>query len=267
MEFFHSKFVKKKRKILSPGISFPPLRVKLLLFLHHIKKLTWLDETTGKYGEYECKIDSKDGKICICRKSDNEGTEQESRYLVYEKYNRLVSSVNVSQYDLDRRLYEELPYNSPLFECLKFKIDSKDRKKSLMEVIQKWTGDALRDLEQVVRDERKRRGEREESTDYDNEDWKFPRGRILDLKRLHRHVQEEFACAELVRYERVPRSIRITQNNIDQRSYLKSLYEESNQYGCQLCHEPYFDFVAVEIEKIRRENWSKCISAYALIAR
>ena len=168
---------------------------------------------------------------------------------LFTEDNRLVSSVNVSQYDLDRRLYEELPYNSPLFECLKFKIDSKDRKKSLMEVIQKWTGDALRDLEQVVRDERKRRGEREESTDYDNEDWKFPRGRILDLKRLHRHVQEEFACAELVRYERVPRSIRITQNNIDQRSYLKSLYEESNQYGCQLCHEPYFDFVAVEIEK------------------
>ena len=168
---------------------------------------------------------------------------------LFTEDNRLVSSVNVSQYDLDRRLYEELPYSSPLFKCLKFKIDSKDRKKSLMEVIQKWTGDDLRDLEQAVRDERKRRGEREESTDHDNEGWEFPRGRILDLKRLHRHVQEEFACAELVRYERVPRSIRITQNNIDQRSYLKSLYEESNQYGCQLCHEPYFDFVAVEIEK------------------
>lgn len=62
---------------------------------------------------------------------------------LFTEDNRLVSSVNVSQYDLDRRLYEELPYNSPLFESLKFKIDSKDRKKSLMEVIQKWTGDAL----------------------------------------------------------------------------------------------------------------------------
>lgn len=196
------------------------------------------------------------GKIYYSNGKEEESNCAAVRYIkencipwLFTEDNRLVSSVNVSQYDLDRRLYEELPYSSPLFKCLKFKIDSRDQKKILMEFIPKWTGDDLRDLEQAVRDERKRRGEREESTDHDNEDWEFPCGRIPNLDRLRRHVQEEFACAELVRYERVPRSIRITQNNIDQRSYLKSLYEESNQYGCQLCHEPYFDFVAVEIEK------------------
>ena len=168
---------------------------------------------------------------------------------LFTEDNRLVSSVNVSQYDLDRRLYEELPYNSPLFKCLKFKIDSRDQKKILMEFIPKWTGDDLRDLEQAVRDERKRRGECEERADYHNEDWEFPYRKILNLDRLRRHVREEFACAELVRYERVPRSIRTTQNSIDPRSYLKSLYEESNQYGCQLCYKPFFNFEAVEIEK------------------
>lgn len=196
------------------------------------------------------------GKIYYSNGKEEESNCAAVRYIkencipwLFTEDNRLVSSVNVSQYDLDRRLYEELPYSSPLFKCLKFKIDSRDQKKILMEFIPKWTGDDLRDLEQAVRDERKRRGEREESTDHDNEDWEFTCGRIPNLDRLRRHVREEFACAELVRYERVPRSIRITQNSIDPRSYLKSLYEESNQYGCQLCYKPFFNFEAVEIEK------------------
>lgn len=168
---------------------------------------------------------------------------------LFTEDNRLVSSVNVSQYDLDRRLYEELPYNSPLFECLKFKEDERDLKKKNEGVIRAYTEDQFRVLEQIVKDERKRRGEREESTDHDNEGWEFPRGRILDLDRLRRHVREGFACAELVRYERVPRSIRITQDSIEPKSYLESLYEESNQYGCQLCHKPFSNFDAVGIEK------------------
>lgn len=82
-----------KKNLASSGIDpedivkkLSGLEDEILLFLRHIKKLTWLDETTGKYGEYECEIDPKDRKICICRKSDNEGTDQESRYLVYEKH-------------------------------------------------------------------------------------------------------------------------------------------------------------------------------------
>ena len=231
--------------------------------LSYIRR-NWNSENTGNARE-KSKIIFKllqqngeklHGEICLSNGTSKELDCAAIRYIkdsripwLFTKDNRLVSSMDVSQCDLDRQLYEELPYGSPLFKCLKFKMDSRDRKKNLAELMYNYSDDALRDFVQAGIGELRRRGEHEEGVTPYNEDWEFPRKRIHDLNRLRRHVQEGFACAELVQYHRVPRSIRITQRNIDQRSYLKDNYEEKGRYACQLCHESCDNFEAVEIEK------------------
>ena len=72
------------------------LETEILLFLKHVKTLTWIDETTGDHGEYKRIPEKKDtpgaqpsgfGQICRCQKKqwiDDEENSANLRYLIYE---------------------------------------------------------------------------------------------------------------------------------------------------------------------------------------
>ena len=64
----------------------------------------------------------------------------------------------------------------------------------------------------------------------------FPERRVHDMERLNRYVQQEFFCADPVRYEKVLRQIRTSKPAERARSYVDRMYRnESNQLICQMC--------------------------------
>lgn len=64
----------------------------------------------------------------------------------------------------------------------------------------------------------------------------FPERRVHDMERLKRYVQQEFFCADPVRYEKVLRQIRTSKPTERARSYVDQMYRnESNQLICQMC--------------------------------
>ena len=67
----------------------------------------------------------------------------------------------------------------------------------------------------------------------------FPIRRVINLEYLVRHVQEQFFCADPVKYEKVWRQIRISKDAKTDRSYTIGMY--TNLGGtciCQMCKKP-----------------------------
>lgn len=85
---FRLPFIKWQKGIVPKKIveKLSSLEPEILLFLRHIEKLTWVDETTGEYGIYERKPDPKDEKICVCCRSGSAmESPQKNRYRIYCK--------------------------------------------------------------------------------------------------------------------------------------------------------------------------------------
>lgn len=182
---------------------------------------------------------------------------------VFDKNGHLVRTSDISQYDLDPDLYKPIPlrYDSNLYRCLRFKEDERDSQKRTKERITKYSDRELAELFEGILSEMKQRGisygeavstgenwgESHADTQYDEGVSEFPWAPVWNFDRLKRHVEEGFACTSRVRYEKVMRSIRVTQN--DSRSYLSAQYKSDSKYGCQLCHRLKAHFESVEFEE------------------
>ena len=78
----------------------------------------------------------------------------------------------------------------------------------------------------------------------------FPQRPVKNMGRLIHHVQQDFLCADKVRYEKVLRSIR-TSKPVDRNDYVKGMYCcENGRHICQRCKEETTYVEAVEIANL-----------------
>lgn len=157
----------------------------------------------------------------------------------------LVHSSEVSQLELDPELYERLPYESALYQCLNFREDARDEVERYRQIIHKIPAEKLRKLLRIIPEELQRQGHPPQANMQEPE-WEFPWQPVRDEERLRNHVLGQYAISSRTRYEYIMRRIRVTGN--DGRAYLSGLYERDGRYACQLCHRPVSFFEAVELE-------------------
>ena len=156
-----------------------------------------------------------------------------------------VRASEVSQLDLDPELYEQLPYESVLYQCLNFREDERDKVERYKQIIHKIPAEELIKLLCIIPEELQRQGHPPQVNMQEHE-WKFPWQPVQDEERLRNHVLGQYALSSRTRYEYIMRRIRVTGN--DGRAYLSGLYERDGRYACQLCHRPVPFFEAVELE-------------------
>ena len=156
-----------------------------------------------------------------------------------------VRASEVSQLDLDPELYEQLPYESALYQCLNFRKDARDKSERYKQLIHEIPAEELIKLLRIIPEELQRQGHLPQ-TNMQVHEWEFPWQPVQDEERLRNHVLGQYALSSRTRYEYIMRRIRVTGN--DGRAYLSGLYERDGRYACQLCHRPVPSFEAVEIE-------------------
>ena len=164
---------------------------------------------------------------------------------LYTAAGEWVHSSEVSQLDLDPELYERLPYESTLYQCLNFRKDAGDKVEKCKQLIHEIPAEELIKLLRIIPEELQRQGCLPQ-TDVQIYEWEFPWQPVRDVGRLQDHVQMKYAQAPETRYEYVKRRVRTTSN--DGRPYLSGLYKRDGTYACQLCHRPAAFFEAVELE-------------------
>ena len=156
-----------------------------------------------------------------------------------------VRASEVSQLDLDPELYERLPYESVLYQCLNFREDERDKVERYKQIIHKIPAEELIKLLCIIPEELQRQGHPPQANMQEHE-WEFPWQPVQDEERLRNHVLGQYALSSRTRYEYIMRRIRVTGN--DGRAYLSGLYKRDGTYACQLCHRPVPSFEAVELE-------------------
>ena len=157
----------------------------------------------------------------------------------------LVHSSEVSQLELDPELYERLPYESALYQCLNFREDARDEVERYRQIIHQIPAEKLIKLLRIIPEELQRQGHPPQANMQEPE-WEFPWQPVRDEERLRNHVLGQYALSSRTRYEYIMRRIRVTGN--DGRAYLSGSYERDGRYACQLCHRPVSFFEAVELE-------------------
>lgn len=156
-----------------------------------------------------------------------------------------VRASEVSQLDLDPELYERLPYESTLYQCLNFRKDAGDKVEKCKQLIHEIPAEELIKLLRIIPEELQRQGHLPQ-TNMQVHEWEFPWQPVQDEERLRNHVLGQYALSSRTRYEYIMRRIRVTGN--DGRAYLSGLYKRDGTYACQLCHRPVPSFEAVELE-------------------
>lgn len=167
------------------------------------------------------------------------------RKWVFTAAGEWVRSSEVSQLDLDPELYERLPYESTLYQCLNFRADTRDAEERYKQSIYGAPAEKLEKLQSIILKELQRQGHLPQ-TNMQEPAWEFPWQPVRDGERLQNHVLGQYALSSKTRYEYIMRRIRVTGN--DGRAYLSDSYKRDGRYACQLCHRPVLSFEAVELE-------------------
>lgn len=174
---------------------------------------------------------------------------------LYSDKMQLVSSKDISKYELNTDIYGKIDYNSDLYNALQFKKNALDIQEDLIkeyaklsperkevffrQAIEQKFGITLEDLESRLTE-----GQVEKH-------FEFPEEKVKNLDLLKSHIKELFCYAAPVKYEYVTRHIRTSSRPSDTRTYLKRMYRDENSgtFACQLCHEGFIDLEMCQIEQ------------------
>ncbi len=174
---------------------------------------------------------------------------------LYSDKMQLVSSKDISKYELNTDIYGKIDYNSDLYNALQFKKNALDIQEDLIkeyaklsperkevffrQAIKQKFGITLEDLESRLTE-----GQVEKH-------FEFPEENVKNLDLLKSHIKELFCYAAPVKYEYVTRHIRTSSRPSDTRTYLKRMYRDENSgtFACQLCHEGFSDLEMCQIEQ------------------
>lgn len=177
---------------------------------------------------------------------------------LFDKNERLCSTVGISKYDLNKEIYGEVINDKEAYKILGFIETEKDNKAETFDMV-----DSLdkRDksilLKQLARELGMRIDENtsiddeefdEEESIFDTTEWvskEFPEKVIKNKESLIEHVRQQFFCADPIKYEKVLRQLRVSKNSKVVRAYTIGMYtNDSNVEICQICREP-IEFVEV----------------------
>lgn len=186
---------------------------------------------------------------------------------LFDKTGNLNQPGNLSRYDLNAEIYNNLPNNKKGFQIIGFAEKESDVKAEAFERVQalspvdkkimfrqlaKEFGYDLELLHQASVQKEVFYGEHgEENEVFDPNAWRsdeFPQHRVRNLKSLLAHVQQQFFSADPIKYEKVLRQIRTSQHKSANEEYVKEMYSnESNIRICQMCKTPAKYITVVEI--------------------
>ena len=221
-------------------------------------------------------IISKKLKGSIKRRQRNPYTKEETADLLetinaykwlFDKSEKLYPPIELSRFDLDENIYDDIPINKHGFEILGFVEKDVDVKAETFEKVQALD---RKDKKIVFRQLAKELGydpdffEKKQvqnnipyvDDDVNNEvfdpiSWisdEFPQHRVNDFENLTGHVRRQFFFADPVKYEKVMRQIRTSKSQKAVRAYTIGMYlNESGVNICQMCKKPSRHVDAVEI--------------------
>lgn len=168
---------------------------------------------------------------------------------LYSKNLILDKPGNLSCYDLNTALYGPVQTDKKPYEILGFVEKNIDvAEETLQNALHLTRQDKMRLLTWLAKDLGKEVADSISKDDWDEEDssqvfnpneWAdeaFPVKRVNNLDYLSRHVQEQFFCADPIRYKKVLRQIRVSKDHKADRSYVIGMYtNDSNAIICQMC--------------------------------
>ena len=173
---------------------------------------------------------------------------------LYDKDMQVHSPKQMSRYDLNTALYDNLSTNKKAYEILGFiEKDVDEAEETLQKASNLNRQDKKRLLNWLAKDLGLRISDgSEEDDDWETEDtennvfnpnaWQdddFPVNRVSNIDYLVRHVQEQFYCADPTTYQKVWRRIRVSKNAKADRTYAIGMYTNaSNTKICQICRKP-----------------------------
>lgn len=161
--------------------------------------------------------------------------------------NNLVSSMEISKYDLNRQLYGEVKLDSKLYEILKFKEDERDFVEQTLkdynslpaEIRDAYGSQWLKEYFGITPEQLTHMLDNNDG-DESTESFDFPIDDVRNWESVERHVEQMFAYAEPVLYAEKVRSIRVSKNSSAVKSYLLQTYRlmgNRSRFACQLCHQ------------------------------
>ena len=170
-----------------------------------------------------------------------------SKKWIYDKGGELRAPKELSRYDINKRIYKGIEADKEAFEILGFIRSESDDQLEAIEVVSSLDKKDKRKLfKQLAKELGYEYSEKSTKTDdsgvFDPREFvsdEFPSKSVKNLDMLIRHVREEFFCADPVKYEKVFRQIRTSQNNRSVREYALGMYINESGYNvCQICREP-----------------------------
>lgn len=170
---------------------------------------------------------------------------------IFDKNEKLCSTINISKYDLNTEIYGQVINDKDAYKILGFMETEKDNKAETFELVysldKKYKSILLKQLAKElgirIDDDRETDDifEEEEST-FNASEWvskEFPDRTIKNRESLIEHVRQQFFCADPIKYEKVLRQIRVSKNPKVVKAYTIGMYtNDSNIQICQICKEP-----------------------------
>lgn len=189
-------------------------------------------------------------KILYKRPQDSEDEfflQQWTGKWLFTNDNKLVSSTEISKYDLNKQLYGEVKLDSKLYGILKFQKDERDFAEQTLKDYNSLPAErrdayGIQWLKECfgITPERLTRILDNNDEDEPNESFDFPIDDVRNWESVERHAEQMFAYAEPVLYAEKVRSIRVSKNSSAVKTYLQQAYRligNRSRYACQLCHQ------------------------------
>lgn len=183
---------------------------------------------------------------------------------LYTDSGELVSSTEITKYELNKGLYGDIKPRSSIYSVLKFKEDDRDKADKLNAelesldadkqdafidmLLRKKFGINLEELQTKLNDNVPI--DDGEFVD-DEEDFEFPEEKVKNWELIKRHSMQLFAYAEPVLYQQKLRQIKVSGNTSAIKTYLQHAYRAlySTRYFCQLCHKPFVRIESCQIHE------------------
>lgn len=192
---------------------------------------------------------------------------------LYDREGRLMNPSAISKFDLDISLYDHAKLDSKLYDILGFAHGEQDTieetfttiirsdraiQDDLLErlLINRWNislPEAEKRLTLIKKDEESLDlfGDDETFSPIDDVQLDFPSSPIINHGNLIRAMEKQFISALPVKYEIREQSVRTSQNNEDNKSYLLNMYSYPDNHAthaCQICMRPSCDVEVVQLE-------------------
>lgn len=192
---------------------------------------------------------------------DRQFLQQWTGKWLFTKDDKLVSSTEISKYDLNEQLYGNVKLDSKLYEILKFKKDDRDIKEQELKdynalPVEKRDAYGIQWLKEcygITPEQLSHMLDHAEHVgDKQGNSFDFPEDNIKNWDSVERHAEQMFAYAEPVLYAEKVRSVRVSKNVSAVKTYLQQMYRlmgNQGRFACQLCHQTFTSIESCQLDE------------------